>query len=208
MMKLTTLFTQSAQAVSATAIKVPDAKSALDQALSLCLHKEACPLLVSGCDAPISQTASEACPPAHAKTFAAPGLAPVLSGHLSAQCAKHQIIPVFKDLRAHVGGIDGGFSMAELAIAETGTLVLASHDEDQRLASMLCEVHAVYVSENRIFSTFQDAQSEIERLTAQAPGFVAFITGASRTADIERVLALGVHGPLELHIFIGEADNA
>jgi L-lactate dehydrogenase complex protein LldG len=44
----------------------------------------------------------------------------------------------------------------------------------------------------------------VRDLSKDGPAYVAFVTGASRTADIERVLAIGVHGPLEMHILLLE----
>ena len=94
--------------------------------------------------------------------------------------------------------------MVDYGIAETGTLVIDSSSEAVRLATMVSEVHVAVLPKSRIRATALDLETELRDLMQSAPNYAAFITGASRTADIERVLALGVHGPLELHILLLE----
>ena len=109
-----------------------------------------------------------------------------------------------KGLRCFPGGIDIGFTLCDYGIAQTGTLVLNSDSEDMRLATMLCEIHVAMLHVSRLRETANAMSEELTKLTAQPSSYTAFITGASRTADIERVLAIGVHGPLELHIMLME----
>jgi L-lactate dehydrogenase complex protein LldG len=84
--------------------------------------------------------------------------------------------------------------------------VIDSSSEDVRLATMISEVHVAVLPAGRIRKTSYDLEAELRDRFGTAPNYYAFITGASRTADIERVLALGVHGPLELHILVLEED--
>ena len=100
--------------------------------------------------------------------------------------------------------MDIALTMADYGIAETGTLAIESSSEELRLATMLAEIHVAVLPKSRIRATAEDIYAELKGLMNQNPDYLAFITGASRTADIERVLALGVHGPLELHILILE----
>jgi L-lactate dehydrogenase complex protein LldG len=107
-------------------------------------------------------------------------------------------------LRDHLAGIDLGLTMADFGIAETGTLVIDSSSEEVRLATMISEVHVAVLPKNRIREAAFELEEDLRQLMGATPNYTAFITGASRTADIERVLALGVHGPLELHILLLE----
>jgi len=80
--------------------------------------------------------------------------------------------------------------------------VLDSSSEDLRLATMLSETHIAVLPLSRLRATSTDLEAELNRLAQAPPRYLSFITGASRTADIERVLTLGVHGPLELHLLL------
>ncbi|MCS5695784.1 LutC/YkgG family protein [Desulfofundulus thermocisternus] len=102
---------------------------------------------------------------------------------------------------------DVGISSFEMAVAETGTLVQDATDINRRLVSMLPPVHLALVPTGCLVATLKEA---INNLAArgQVPGYVAFVSGPSRTADIERVLTIGVHGPGRLAvIFIDEGGD-
>jgi L-lactate dehydrogenase complex protein LldG len=74
---------------------------------------------------------------------------------------------------------------------------------------MLAETHVAVLSASKIKPDSVSLEKELNAvLKTGTPVYYAFITGASRTADIERVLAVGVHGPKELHILIMEENNA
>lgn len=108
----------------------------------------------------------------------------------------------FKDVRAGEKGIANAFIEADYAIAETGTVVIDSYNENKRLASCLAEKLFVVIPISKLVASLNDVADFIEERTANMGGYVAFITGASRTADIERVLTVGVHGPKEMAVYI------
>lgn len=92
---------------------------------------------------------------------------------------------------------------ADWGIADTGSLVLFSNSEDLRTASMLCDTHIAVLPASRIKPDMAALEETLNQIFMEkTPSYTAFITGASRTADIENVLAIGVHGPKELHILI------
>jgi len=138
------------------------------------------------------------------KVIAAPGLETGQFSRLETLCRDRGFTLIERGLRDHLEGIDIGFTIADYGIAETGTLVLNSSSEEVRLATMISEIHVAVLAVSRIRETSYDLESELKRFMQSPADYTAFITGASRTADIERVLALGVHGPLELHILLLE----
>ena len=90
-----------------------------------------------------------------------------------------------------------GITQAEWALADTGTLVQDQTAVDQRLASSLVDIHIALVPTDSILP---DKIALLARINPRTSRYIAFITGPSRTADIERVLTIGVHGPERLII--------
>ena len=101
-------------------------------------------------------------------------------------------------------GIDEAIVEADYGIAETGTVVIDSADEKLRLATCLAEKLTVLVEGSRIKEKLEDIVDFLEECSEKEHGYLAFISGASRTADIERVLTIGVHGPREMQVIIVE----
>jgi len=88
-----------------------------------------------------------------------------------------------------------GVSQMDWALADTGTLVQDATAVAQRLVSTLPPVHIALVPTAGLLP---DLPALLSRVDPRQSGYLAFITGPSRTADIERVLTIGVHGPKRL----------
>ena len=100
-----------------------------------------------------------------------------------------------------------GVSWAVCGVAETGSIIVHIDPSDARLTTMLPAVHAALLPETAIVESLEDGllvtRDLILRLQREGrPSYLSWVTGPSRTADIERVLTIGVHGPRELHIVL------
>ena len=102
--------------------------------------------------------------------------------------------------------LDVGITYAQAGIAETGTLVLDSSVERNRLVSLVPPVHIAILDASRIYTTLAQTLEVLQRRGELSPA-ITFITGPSRTADIELTLTIGVHGPQELHVIVNQATN-
>ncbi len=105
----------------------------------------------------------------------------------------------FDVTREAAAGARVGVSEMDFAIADTGTLVQVATAVEQRLVSTLPIVHVAIAPARRVVP---DLASLLRQVRPGEIGYLAFITGPSRTADIERVLTIGVHGPERLVIVL------
>jgi len=98
------------------------------------------------------------------------------------------------------------FTPCHAAIAETGTLMLISGAQRPTTLNFLPETHIVLVRSDQVVATYEDGWDRLRAVqgTEGLPRTVNFITGPSRTADIEQRIELGAHGPRRLHIVLVE----
>jgi L-lactate dehydrogenase complex protein LldG len=109
-----------------------------------------------------------------------------------------------------VGPTDGSdlvsLSHAEAGVAETGTLVLPSGPANPTTLSFLADTHLVMIRAADIVGDYEAVWTRLRARygTGILPRTVNFITGPSRSADIEQTLLLGAHGPRRLHVLLVE----
>ena len=130
----------------------------------------------------------------------------------TALCAGGDWLP--SDLRSRLAAVPGvrfdvtreaaaeakfGISFMEWALADTGTLAQDATPVERRLVSSLVKIHIACVPASGLLP---DLPSLLKRIDPEKASYLALITGPSRTADIERVLTIGVHGPERLIVLV------
>ena len=97
--------------------------------------------------------------------------------------------------------IDASITKTVGAIADSGSVVLQPTTDEPRLMSLVPNTHIVLVDEESIYETFGQIMLD-QNWSINMPSNTLLISGPSKTADIEQVLAYGVHGPKELIVLI------
>ena len=174
------IFKENAAKVSTTVIEMKNIEEAAGYAIGLCSKRAG-------------------------KVFAAPGLPEEILKSISENAEKEEVKVIQQDLRACLKDISVGFTLGDIALADTASVIMSNQLEDARIASMLSEVHVIAVPKSKVVNGSYDAEDYL-RKALSGTMYTTFISGCSRTSDIERVLTLGVHGPLELHVVLMEEN--
>lgn len=100
---------------------------------------------------------------------------------------------------------DASITGCELLVARTGTIVLSAAQQNGRTASVYAPVHICVAYTHQLVYDVKDALQKLtEKFGNGLPSFITFASGPSRTADIEKTLVTGVHGPKEVYLFLIE----
>lgn len=109
-------------------------------------------------------------------------------------------------LREEMARADLGITGVDYAIAETGTCVLVPRQGVSRAVSLLPPLHVAIVEPHQVYESLDDLFALRRLAFLQARGdmgsYLSFISGPSRTGDIEQTIVTGVHGPVEVHMVI------
>ena len=127
-----------------------------------------------------------------------------LSGH-----AQHPAYPdVLRECPSPVvRTIEVGITDCECLVANTGTVVMSSSDRSGRAFSVYTPVHIVIATERQLVYDLEDGIAlMMDRYAGRLPSGIFFVSGPSRTGDIEKTLVLGVHGPVEIYVLLIEEE--
>jgi len=110
----------------------------------------------------------------------------------------------YSDLASCYAAITG----CELLVARTGSIVMSAAGESGRTTSVYAPVHICIAQTNQLVYDIKDALLHLkEKYAGKLPSLITFASGPSRTADIEKTLVTGVHGPKEVYCFLVEKED-
>lgn len=110
-----------------------------------------------------------------------------------------EVVPLDQQTRDRLAVVDAGITTADAAIALSGTLLLACDARRPRSTSLLPPLHVAILPADRVVPTIGDLFQDLRR---PLPSALTFITGPSRTADIELTPVKGAHGPTEVIVYL------
>jgi L-lactate dehydrogenase complex protein LldG len=106
----------------------------------------------------------------------------------------------------NLSGCDASVTGCELLVARTGTIVMSAAQQSGRTVSVYAPIHICIAYTSQLVYDIKDAlQTLKEKYTGNIPSLITFASGPSRTADIEKTLVTGVHGPKEVYCFLVES---
>jgi L-lactate dehydrogenase complex protein LldG len=108
--------------------------------------------------------------------------------------------------KTDLAGCDVSITGCEYLVARTGSIVMSAAQPGGRTTSVYAPIHVCIAFTNQLVYDVKDAlQAAKEKYGDKLPSMITFATGPSRTADIEKTLVVGVHGPKEVYLFLVEA---
>jgi L-lactate dehydrogenase complex protein LldG len=127
-------------------------------------------------------------------------------------CKDEKLAPLFFSAEAppylSLPLCDASITGCEYLVARTGTIVLSAAQQEGRTASVYAPVHICIAYTSQLLFDVKDALLALkEKYGNNFPSFVTFASGPSRTADIEKTLVTGVHGPKEVFCFLVEENG-
>ena len=103
---------------------------------------------------------------------------------------------------------DASITGCEFLVARTGTIVMSAAQKSGRTVSLYAPIHICIAYTNQLVYDIKDALLLIkEKYADNIPSLITFASGPSRTADIEKTLVTGVHGPKEVYLFLVDSTT-
>lgn len=130
-------------------------------------------------------------------------------------CLEKELFPLFEEyeigLETNAANLDKmvvGITLCEFLIARLGSIMVSSHNLSGRRMHVFPDVHIVIANTSQMVDDLKDAFRLIkEKYPDGLPSTISVITGPSRTADIEKTLVMGVHGPRQLYVLLVDANQ-